>query len=164
MAFVALAVTPTSADDKLKVPSLIGKMVEDAQNAAISAGFPQDLYVETAGPDCKGDVKDNGKVKCQSPAPGTVLGRYEHITVYVVRIAQKKKITKDDTDAVIGKMLDEAKQMLGWDGYKGKITLEESDSCQMNQVCAVKPTEFMEDDPITIVTKTKEKVNIAPPP
>jgi len=164
---VAIAVTSTVADDKkFKVPNLVGKTKEEAQDAANGAGFPQDLYVEEPGADCKGDVKEIGKVKCQSPAPGTMLGKFEHITVYINQPPPPKTWSYDDTQKLIGLPLEEVKKRLADQGFKGKIELQEGDypHCKMGTVCEISPSSFGEDSSITLLWRPKKKADIAAPP
>jgi len=165
LAIVALAVSPAGADDKLKVPNLVGKSVEDAQDTANKSGFPRDLDKQRAGPDCKGTVTELGKVRCQSPAPGTLLGRYESITVFVNMPHEPKEWDYDDTAKLIGLTVAQAKKQLADDGFKGKIEVQESsmDGCKPGTLCDIQPRAFGEDASITFLARSNKKLEIKGP-
>jgi hypothetical protein len=127
----------TGAD--VVVPDLIGKTREEAEALVAAAGFAS--AVESSRPvECEDAPQVEGRINCQSPAPGATVKDYVvvQINVYApTRIAGA--IVRDQLVTLYGLTADGARAALaGW-GHDGSVMVltddAHRDGCEVGRVC-----------------------------
>lgn len=145
MSFAAV-VAAAGADDKLKVPNLVGKSFDEARKILSATGFagePEDHLAscERSAPDV-----DGGIVQCQDPSPGELAGKYSIIVIHLMRAGHKKgDITAEHIRPLLGNPVGQVKDALGKLGFVGTYVTKPADDdhaialCEPGNVCWIDP-------------------------
>jgi beta-lactam-binding protein with PASTA domain len=131
-----------------KVPNLVGKSLAEANQMMKAAGFLGEAEDHQIGCDDGAPNVDDGLIKCQDPAPGTVIDKHRLVLVNVVHGGHKKGFIvasqiRSLIDQPIAKVKDELKTM----GFVGTFEMKPADDyhrlgiCQDGTVCAIEPND-----------------------
>jgi hypothetical protein len=149
----------------LTVPDLLDKTPEAATELVKRAGFTLELEMGAVG--CERDMPDSldGKVRCQSPAPGE---KAEKIAIVQYELFHAPThLVNSRVDALVGLTLDEAKAKIRtwkWAATsKGKIhllTVPAVAPCKIDIVCAA---ENLGSDELNLSLGAQAHTKIRPP-
>lgn len=131
-------------EERLIVPDLIGKTLDDARTIVQATGFTSEIEVSEQ-PSCAGPTPGaEGRVLCQAPQPGERTHRYAMIQVVVYRPHRfSGMILPQQLAALRGLTVDEARQRLRALGHDGPVrthvSSEFATGCAPDHVCDVGP-------------------------
>ncbi|HEY1551516.1 MAG TPA: PASTA domain-containing protein [Kofleriaceae bacterium] len=133
------------AETKVKVPNLVGKTLDEANALMKAAGFVAEAEDHQIFCDNAPDV-DDGYIRCQDPAPGTLFDKYHLVNVNVVRNGHKKGlIVASQIRPLIDKPIEQVKAALAKLGFVGSYEMKAVDNehgygrCEHGTVCGLEP-------------------------
>jgi beta-lactam-binding protein with PASTA domain len=131
--------TSAAAAGDVVVPDLIGKTPEEAAVLVADAGFTQ--AIESTRPvECYDAPEVDGRINCQSPAPGETVRSYTVVQINVYRTQRiAGAVVRAQLLALIGMTPDQARSALASYGHDGIVSVElrseYDDDCGDGRVC-----------------------------
>jgi len=150
----AVTIRVAAEAKKVRVPSLVGKDIDDARDLVDALELELD---EKQAPDAK---VEKDKVVSQNPPPGTELRKGDKVEVTVSTGKEQKAIPD-----VTGKDVSDAANQLGQEGFKTRTTREASAKVEEGKVIRTDPpagTEAEAGSTVTIVVSSGPEMITVP--